>query len=132
MISLIEASQSMSPDVRSRQIRRHRVSPSVTVVRNTRSFQMIGDDQPSPGIGVFHFTFDRAVHSTGTFFSAEIPWPVGPRKPGQFSAGTPTAAVARRVRMEIRFTLLVCQTVAQRASAESIGCGLAGSLDHPS
>src|SRR4051794_30195956 len=46
----------------------------------------MGDDQPWPVIGVFQATFLVVLHSTGTLLPAYIPWPVGPRNSGQFSA----------------------------------------------
>jgi hypothetical protein len=54
---------------------------------------MIGEDQPVPGISVFQTTFDSALQRNGTFFSVEIPWRVGPRKVGQFSARLASAAI---------------------------------------
>jgi hypothetical protein len=43
----------------------------VAVVRNTWSFQMTGEDQPSPGMVAFHNTFEEADHSRGIFVSVE-------------------------------------------------------------
>src|SRR5262249_38267413 len=51
-----------------------------------RPLKKIGEDQPSPGIGTFHATFFVALHSLGRLRSVEMPWPVGPRNSGQFSA----------------------------------------------
>ena len=41
---------------------------------------------------VRHARFSRRLHVSGRFFSCETPWPVGPRKPGQFSARQGLAA----------------------------------------
>src|SRR5688572_530712 len=76
----------MFPDFASIETIRHDVPFSVAVVTKTRSSQTIGDDQPTLGSSVFHTTFDSALQCNGTFFSVEIPWRVGPRKDGQFSA----------------------------------------------
>jgi hypothetical protein len=46
----------------------------------------MGDDHPIPGTWTRHARFSLRLQVTGRFFSREIPWPTGPRKPGQFSA----------------------------------------------
>ena len=53
---------------------------------------MIGDDQPSPGIGVFHAMFSVALQRIGMPVSDEMPWPVGPRKRVRCSADGPDYA----------------------------------------
>src|SRR5262245_31994607 len=60
--------------------------PLVAVVTRTRSPHTMGDDQPDPGISVFHATLEVELHSSGKSVSPEMPCPVGPRKRGQFSA----------------------------------------------
>src|SRR5688572_11596091 len=85
----------MFPDFASIETIRHDVPFSVAVVTKTRSSQTIGDDQPTLGSSVFHTTFDSALQCSGTFFSVEIPWRVGPRKVGQFSARLARAASTR-------------------------------------
>src|SRR6185295_7974827 len=59
-------------------------SPSSAVVRKIFLPQTIGDEWPSPSIGVFHLTFFVSLHSSGSPFSADTPWPSGPRHCGQF------------------------------------------------
>ena len=49
--------------------------------------QTTGEDQPSPGIGVFQAMFSVSLHLVGSLFSDETPCLVGPRKPGQFFGG---------------------------------------------
>src|SRR5688572_10788194 len=56
---------------------------------------MTGEDQPSPGISVFQAMFAELLHSVGSPFSLDIPCPVGPRNPGQFSG---QADIGRTVR----------------------------------
>jgi hypothetical protein len=97
------------PLLRSRQRTRHWVALSVAVVTKMRLPQTTGEDQPAPGMDVFQTTFDVALQCSGSFFSEEIPWPVGPRKRGQFSADSEKvnahrAAMSRRV-------FIGCQTV---------------------
>src|SRR5688572_27010564 len=82
----------MFPDFASSDTMRHEVPFSEAVVTNARPPQTIGEDQPTPGISVFQTTFDSALQCNGTFFSVEIPWRVGPRKVGQFSARPASAA----------------------------------------
>src|SRR5262245_37948108 len=65
---------------------RQETPPLVAVVTITRSPHTMGEDQPKPGISAFQTTFEVALHSIGTPVSEEMPCPVGPRKPGQFSA----------------------------------------------
>ena len=48
-------------------------------VMKMRSPQMIGVEVPRPASGVFQAMFFSALHSTGTFFSGEMPSAVGPR-----------------------------------------------------
>jgi hypothetical protein len=70
-------------------------SLSTAVVKKIRSPQTIGDEWPRPGIGVFQRTF-FSVHSVGTSAAVEMPWPAGPRQPGQLASGS-TAGPARIV-----------------------------------
>src|SRR5262245_43735303 len=65
---------------------RQETPPLVAVVTITRSPQTMGEDQPNPGISAFQATLEVALHSIGMPVSEEMPCPVGPRKPGQFSA----------------------------------------------
>src|SRR3954462_3760487 len=63
-----------------------------------RSPATIGDDSPG-GAGTFHLTFFSGPNSTGGFWSAATPDPLGPRTWGQVSgllAAIPTAATAAR------------------------------------
>src|SRR5260370_2894936 len=59
--------------------------PSMEVVRNILLPQIIGEECPLPGIGVFHCTFLAPVHSVGRPFSSDIPWLPGPRHWGQLA-----------------------------------------------
>src|SRR5215471_13902744 len=56
----------------------------MSVVRKTFLSQMIGCENPFPGIAVFHKTFFVSLHSVGRFLSSETPWASGPRHCGQF------------------------------------------------
>src|SRR5687768_3407793 len=76
----------MSPVSRLRQMTRQEVPASVAVVTKTLSFQTMGEDQDSPGISVFQAMFSVVDQFVGSLVSEEVPWPVGPRKRGQFSA----------------------------------------------
>ena len=89
-------SQRISPLFASTQITCAERPSSVADVTNTRSSQTTGDDQPCPGIGVFHATFFSSDHSVGTFGSEEMPCPVGPRNRGQFSAFAAVAKIRGR------------------------------------
>src|SRR5215470_8260029 len=55
----------------------------MSVVRKTFLSQMIGCENPFPGIAVFHKTFFVSLHSVGRFLSSETPWASGPRHCGQ-------------------------------------------------
>jgi hypothetical protein len=46
----------------------------------------MGEEWPLPATGVFQRTFFEGPHSSGRFFSAEMPLPSGPRHPGQFAS----------------------------------------------
>ena len=74
------------PLAASRQRTWHLRPSCSAAVRKIRSPHTMGDDQPSPGIGVFQATPWVAFHSSGRPDSVEMPCPVGPRKQGQFSA----------------------------------------------
>src|SRR6266481_6537157 len=56
----------------------------MAVVKKTFFSQMIGDENPSPGMAVFQSTFFVSLHSVGRFFSFEMPWLSGPRHWAQF------------------------------------------------
>src|SRR6185295_14986828 len=68
---------------------------SVAVVIQTLPFATTGDDQPSPGIAVFHATFFVSLHSSGRPFSVEWPCPSGPRNCGHDSCADAVAAMSR-------------------------------------
>src|SRR5579859_6689438 len=70
--------------------------PSVADVTKTLSPHTIGEDQPSPGIAVFHATWVEASQDRGSVASAESPCPVGPRKRGQLDSDCAQAGAARR------------------------------------
>src|SRR5579859_3894271 len=56
----------------------------ITDVRKIRSPQTTGDDQPLPGISVFHTTLRVAVQVSGSAgSSAATPFDCGPRNCGQ-------------------------------------------------
>src|SRR4029450_7384299 len=57
------------------------------VVRNTRSPQTIGDDQPRPGTSATHATFSVVENVTGSVESSATPAPPGPRNCGQVGGG---------------------------------------------
>src|ERR1039457_969092 len=76
----------MFPFLRSSESTRQLAPPSVAVVTKTRSPQAIGEDQDSPGRGVFQATFSVALHLAGRPVSLEMHCAVGPRNCGQFSA----------------------------------------------
>src|SRR6266446_2316412 len=59
----------------------------IAVVRNTFSPQTIGDDQPRPGISVFHETFSVLDQRSGRFVLVLTPRAPGPRNCGQFVSG---------------------------------------------
>src|SRR5215475_9817658 len=76
--------QSASPLVRSTH-QRSRLPPSATF-RKIRSPQMIGVAPVQLGIASFQVMFSSALHLSGRFFSAQMPFIVGPRHCGQLSA----------------------------------------------
>src|SRR4029453_9536911 len=59
------------------------MGPSIEEVRKILLPHMIGDECPRPGIAVLHWTFFVWLHSSGRFFSIEMPLPPGPRHCGQ-------------------------------------------------
>src|SRR5882724_4028553 len=59
----------------------------MAVVRNTRSPQTIGEDQPRPGISTFHATFSVADQWSGKFVLVATPRAPGPRNCGQETTG---------------------------------------------
>lgn len=74
--------------------------PKPDVLKISPSPMTMGDDQPLPGIGVFQTMFDVALHSTGTFFSCDMPCLLGPRKQGQLSARGEPARIATSMTMQ--------------------------------
>src|SRR5690348_2377180 len=52
---------------------------------------MTGEDQPSPAIGVFHFTFSDSDQVVGRPVESECPSQWGPRNWGQLSPARATA-----------------------------------------
>ena len=73
-------------------------SPSLmTVVRKMRSPQTTGDDQPSPGTGVFQTTFSVVLQVSGSRGSSStVDMASAPRKAGQFSDAAAGGAAAAR------------------------------------
>jgi len=68
----------------------------------TRSFNMIGDERPLPGIATFQATLLSSDHDTGGFASgAASPVAVGPRHCAQSVAGTSAAPDETDNRKEI-------------------------------
>src|SRR2546428_13355093 len=65
---------------------------------NTRSPHTIGLETDTPGTGVFHTTFSpvAASHFTGVGDPSATPDAAGPRKIGQFWAGTIGLAASER------------------------------------
>ena len=93
--------QTIFPDFRSSESTRHDSPLSIAVVTKTCSPHTMGDDHDSPGIGVVQTTLSVALHFSVSPVSVEIPWCVGPRNCGQFSAWSKTTesnsiGVARR------------------------------------
>src|SRR4051812_48644791 len=64
---------------------------------NTFPFEMIGDEAPRPGIGVFH-KISLGPIATGMLAPVAVPSPSGPRKRFQSAANrlVDTTAIARR------------------------------------
>src|SRR5262245_23887635 len=61
------------------------------------SFQTTGLLTPAPARGTFQRTLVVADHSSGRFFSAEMPRLSGPRQPGQSSAREAGVAASNRM-----------------------------------
>src|SRR5258708_6894413 len=63
-----------------------------------RSFHTMGDEKPSPGVGVFQRTLVLLLQCVGSPVDVETPVPSEPRKRGQLSSdgATPTSTVASR------------------------------------
>src|SRR5215813_2166529 len=97
--------QRSSPLLRSTH-QRKRLPPSATF-RKIRSPQMIGVAPVQLGIPSFQVTFSSALHRTGRFFSALVPFRKGPRHCGQLSATTDTAASATTSRERNSFRIWV-------------------------
>ena len=76
------------PVLRSTLIARNDFPSSVAVVSQIRSPRIAGEDQPFPGISVFHLMFLLSLQVRGSPLSVECPWPGGPRNSGQSSAST--------------------------------------------
>src|SRR5258708_2276377 len=79
-------------------------APSIPVVRKMRLPETIGEECPRPGMGDFQSTFLAELHSSGKFFSSEIPLPAGPRHCGQSAAWQ--HSVERRIAMLVRLLLI--------------------------
>src|SRR5262249_30197244 len=84
--------QSCWPLLTSKHSARQDAPCSVAVVRNRRSPHTTGEDQPTPGTSACQARFSLRLHVNGQSFSLETPWPVGPRKHGQFSAAQGVAS----------------------------------------
>src|SRR5918996_6315908 len=71
-------------------------APGLSVeVTITWSPHTIGEDQPRPGICVFHLTFSLVDHRNGSPSIADTPRPAGPRNCGQvISTGVDRAIAA--------------------------------------
>jgi len=50
-------------------------------VRNTASFEITGDECPSPGICDFHVTFNESFQIVGGVFDTLLPCKCSPRQP---------------------------------------------------
>ena len=55
-------------------------------VMKSLSSQIIGEEWPIPGTGLFHTTFVIESHLVGKLVSILVPSPLGPRQFGQFCA----------------------------------------------
>ena len=64
----------------------------IAVETNSRSPHTTGDDEPRPGISVFHRMFFVSLHSTGGSAVLETPFAYGPRHWGQNRSATGSAA----------------------------------------
>src|ERR1700682_5076258 len=64
----------------------------IAVKTNSRSPQTTGDDEPRPGISVFHRMCFVSLHSTGGSALLETPLAYGPRHWGQNRSATGSAA----------------------------------------
>jgi hypothetical protein len=53
---------------------------------NSLSFQIIGEEYPVPGTGIFQATLVFKSQCTGKLVSELVPSPFGPRHEGQFCA----------------------------------------------
>src|SRR5262245_52743069 len=67
---------------------------AIAVWMNILSFQMIGVDEPPPGIGTFHLTFFDSLHSTGGCAAGATPILSGPRHSGQLRSAWLTFGAA--------------------------------------
>src|SRR5687768_1113049 len=104
-------------------------TPSCEVpVRKTLSPQTMGEDQPWKGTGVCQATFSVADHFRGRLVSAETPWPVGPRKRGQFSAWAREGRSVRRMRIawRMRVSPWLGKRTRWRRRGEVYNAGLTG------
>jgi len=81
------------PLSRLRQRTRSERPSSRAVVNQILSDWITGEDQPSPGMAVFHAIFFDSLQKIGRPFSLECPCPSGPRNSGQSSA---SPSLARR------------------------------------
>src|ERR1700685_3770508 len=69
----------------------------MSVVKKIRSPHTTGEECPRPSTGVFQATLRSALQDTGTSLSGEIPFPVGPRQPGQSSAAASANALKQTI-----------------------------------
>src|ERR1041385_640652 len=64
-----------------------------------RSPQTMGEDQPTPGISIFHATFSLEDHLSGGAASSATPSEPGPRNCGQWPEASATASRANNFSM---------------------------------
>lgn len=93
------------PSLLLRHIARNVLPSFSELVIHIWSFNITGDEKPSPGTGIFHLTFFPSSHSMGIFFAFECPCPSGPRNCGQ-SALNECGNKARKVRIEEIFFMI--------------------------
>src|SRR5262245_7325499 len=92
-----------------------------------RSPQTMGVELPWLASLIFHLTLSLSDHFSGTFFSLQWPWPVGPRQAGQLSAGATAAKGSSRARKAARrFMRGVPREVAGSIGGQHVpACGVA-------
>src|SRR5262249_19430489 len=57
---------------------------------------------PFSGKSIFHLTFFVSLQVVGSFFSADVPSPLGPRQPGQLSAASAAVAEGAEIAIDMR------------------------------